>query len=113
MTALAAHLKAKIDAGTVSLLEVSHRVLGKIADLDQVDAEGARVRSRIQWAEEGESSSCFFLRLEKKASAESWISAMRRLDGTVVSAFSCICFSWVDFYSGLFTASLIFVLPAS
>ena len=78
LTALAAHLKAKIDAGTISLLEVSHRVLGKIADLDQVDAEGARVRSRIQWAEEGESSSHFFLRFEKKAGAESWISAMRR-----------------------------------
>ena len=104
MTALAAHLKAKIDAGTVSLLEVSHRVLGKIADLDQVDAEGARVRSRIQWAEEGESSSHFFLRFEKKAGAESWISAMRHPDGTVVSDISSICSSWVDFYSGLFTA---------
>ena len=104
MTALAAHLKVKVDAGTVSLLEVYHRVLGKIAVLDQVDAEGARVRSRIQWAEEGESSSHFFLRFEKKAGAESWISAMRHPDGTVVSDISSICSSWVDFYSGLFTA---------
>ena len=104
LTALAAHLKAKIDAGTVSLLDVYHRVLGRIAEIDQSDAEGARVRSRIQWAEEGESSSRFFLRLEKKAGAESWIPAMRRPDGTVVSDIASICSSWVDFYSELFTA---------
>ena len=107
LTALATHLKAKIDAGTVSLLEVYHRVLGRIADLDQVDAEGARVHSRIQWAEEGESSSRFFLRLEKKAGADSWISAMRRPDGTVISDIASICSSWVDFYSDLFTAGKI------
>ena len=104
LTALAAHLKAKIDAGTVSLLDVYHRVLSRIAEFDQSDAEGARVRSRIQWAEEGESSSRFFLRLEKKAGAENWISAMRRPDGTVASDIASICSSWVDFYSELFTA---------
>ena len=45
------HLKTKIDAGIVSLLNVYHRVLGRIAEFDQSDAEGARVRSRIQCAE--------------------------------------------------------------
>ena len=58
--------------------------------------------------EEGESSSRF-LRLEKKAGAESWISAMRCSDGTVASDISSICSSWVDFYSELFTASEIYL----
>lgn len=43
LAALAAHLKAKIDAGMVSLLDVYHRVLGRLADSDQSDTEGARV----------------------------------------------------------------------
>ena len=76
----AVHLKPKIDAGIASLLNVYHRVLGRIAEFDQSDAEGAPVLSRIQWAEEGESSSRFFLRLEKMGVAKSWISTMRRPD---------------------------------
>ena len=67
LVTLAAHLKFKIDNGMVSLLDFYERVLGKIAELDRSVAEGARVRSRVKWIEEGETSSRFFLRLEKKA----------------------------------------------
>lgn len=42
---LATHLKFKIDNGTVSLLDVYERVLGKIAELDHSATEGAHVRS--------------------------------------------------------------------
>ena len=101
---LAAHLKEKIDAGVVSLLEVYSRVLNKLAAFDRADAEGARVRSRVQWAEEGEMSSRFFLRMERKRAAESWISAMRLSDGKIVSDISEICQSWTDYYSSLFSA---------
>lgn len=104
LTTLAAHLKVKIDAGAVSLLEVYSRVLNKLAAFDRADAEGARVRSRVQWAEEGEMSSRFFLRMERKRAAESWISAMRLSDGKIVSDISGICRSWSDYYSSLFSA---------
>ena len=93
---LAAHLKEKIDAGAVSLLEVYSQVLNKLA----ADAEGARV----QWAEEEEMASLFFLQMERKRAAESWISAMRLSDGKIVSDISGICRSWSDYYSSLFSA---------
>ena len=67
MVTLAAHLKFKIDNGMVSLLDFYKRVLGKIAELDRSVAEGTRVRSWVKWTEEGETSSRFFLRLEKNA----------------------------------------------
>ena len=56
LVTLADHLKAKVDNGAVSLLDVYRRVLDEIVALDCSDAVGARVRSKIQWAEEGEMS---------------------------------------------------------
>lgn len=104
LVTLAAHLKFKIDNGTVSLLDVYEHVLGKIAELDRSVAEGARVRSQVRWAEEDEASSRFFLRLEKKAGSDNWIPAMRRADGSIASDIDSICSSWVDFI-------LLFSLP--
>ena len=46
-------------------MPVYERVLAQLASFDLTEAEGARVRSRVKWAEEGETSSRFFLRLEK------------------------------------------------
>ena len=46
-------------------MPVYERVLAQLASFDHTEAEGARVRSRVKWAEEGETSSRFFLRLEK------------------------------------------------
>ena len=58
----------------------------------------------LKWAEEGETSSRFFLRLEKKRGAESWISAMRVSNGVVVTDVEGICESWASFYQDLFMA---------
>ena len=66
LTNLATHLKNRIDNGVGGLFHTYELVLGELASIDQIAAEGARVRSRIQWAEEGESSSRFFLRSERK-----------------------------------------------
>ena len=78
--------------------------MGKIADLDLEDARGAQIRSRARWVEEGESSSAFFLHLEKKHGAESWIPAIRDAHGNVLCDIDGICSTWRDFYSSLFTA---------
>ena len=101
---LADHLKSKIDLGMVSLLEVYKSVLSHIAEIDLLAASGAQVRSRIHWAEEGETSSRYFFRLEKKQGAENWIPAMKNSDGSIASSIVEICDSWVSFYSSLFTA---------
>ena len=46
-----------------------------------------------------------FFRLEKKRGASDWISAMRNLDGSLVTEINAISDSWVGFYSSLFTAT--------
>lgn len=67
-------------------------------------ADGWWVRSRIKWAEGGATSTRFFLRMEEKWAAESWISAMR-VSNVVVRDFDTICEPWDSFYKDLFTAS--------
>ena len=68
-------------------------------------AKGAQVRSRIRWVEEGESSSAYFFRLERKRAADAWGSALRESDGTIVSSPDDLCHSFASFFSYLFTAS--------
>ena len=107
LSALACHLKGRIDDGVVSLMPVYERVLAQLASFDLTEAKGRRVRSRVKWAEEGETSSRFFLRLEKKRGTVvgwSWISAMRVSSGVVVADVEGICESWASFYQDLFTA---------
>lgn len=101
---LASHLKSKIDLGQVSLLDAYENVQSNIAKIDLAAAKGAQVRARVRWAEEGETSSKFFFRLEKKRGASNWISAMKDSDGNIISDVSGICDSWVSFYSSLFSA---------
>ena len=104
LSALVSHLKGRIDNGVVSLVSVYERALAQLASFDLTEAEGTRVRSRVKWAEEGETSSRFVLRLEKKRGVESWISAMRAPNGMVVTDAEGICESWASFYQDLFTA---------
>ena len=101
---LATHLKAKIDRGSVSLMDTYENVLARIADFNRLKAEGARVRARVHWAEEEEMSSRYFLRLERKCRADQWIAAMRGADGEIVSDINSICRAWVTFVSFLFCA---------
>ena len=101
---LVTHLKSKIDLGRVSLLDIYESVQAKVADIDLAAAKGAQVRSRVRWAEECETSSRYFFRLEKKNGSENWISAMKNPDGSFASSIVDICDSWVVFYSKLFTA---------
>ena len=43
--------------------------------------------------EEGELSSAYFLRLERKRGSDIWISALRERDGSIVSSPSDLCTS--------------------
>ena len=90
----------------MSCLGPYHSALSELATLDSEVAKGAQVRSRIRWVEEGETSSAYFFRLEKKRSADRWISALKESDGSIVSSSTDLCRTLSSFYSDLFTASV-------
>ena len=105
LSRLAGHLKERLDAGMVSCLGPYQAVLGRLAKLDMEAAKGAQVRSRVKWVEEGEVSSAFFCRLEKKKSMDRWVSALRLPDDSIISDPADLCSSFSDFYSSLYSAS--------
>ena len=104
---LASHLKGKIDSGVVFCHDAYVSTLASLSKLDLADAEAAKVRSRIKWAEDGESSTSFFLRLEKRHGTGSWFSALRDDRDQVVSDLNGIMDAWLSFYSNLFSAESI------
>ena len=104
LSKLASHLKEKVDGGLLSLFPIYQSVLCQLADLDKEIARGAQVCARARWVEEGESSSAYFFRLEKKCGADWWISVLRTDDGTIVSSLEDLCQSFSSFYSSLFSA---------
>ena len=82
-----------------------HSALTELAKFDLDAAKGAQVRSWARWVEEGETSSAYFFRLEKKSGADRWISAIRLDDGSIVSSPADLCASFAAFYSSLFSAA--------
>lgn len=74
------------------------------ASLDREAAKGAQVRFRIRWVEEGETSSTYFLRLEKKRAVDRWIPALRESGGSIVSSPEGLCRTLNTFYSDLFSS---------
>ena len=101
---LAVHPKSQVDLGRLSCLGPYQSTLAELSKFDLEAARGAQVRSRTRWVEEGERSTAYFFRLEKKRSADHRISALRESDGTIVSDISGLCDSIFSFYSGLFSS---------
>ena len=75
LTWLASHLKGRVDAGFVDCMVPYRSTLAQIERLDIA-----------YWIEEGESSSAFFLRQEKKCGVDRCISALRQGNGSIVSS---------------------------
>ncbi len=101
---LASHLKAQLDRGLVSCQDAYVSTLASLAKLDLSDAEAAKVRSRVRWAEDGEASTAYFLRLEKKRGCESWFSAIKDDHDSIVTDIDGIISAWLSFYADLFSA---------
>ena len=101
---LADHLKSQVDSGRVSSVGPYRSTLSRIKELDFDAARGAQVRSRVLWTEEGESSSAYFFRLERKRAVDRHISALRAPDGSLVSSPEGLCRVFSSFYIDLFTA---------
>ena len=101
---LVAHLKTHVDSGRLSLLPIYLSTLSRLDALDCEVARGAQVRARVRWAEEGESSTAYFFRLEKKRATDRYISALRASDGSLVIDKDGLCNLLRSFYLDLFTA---------
>ena len=99
---LAEHLKLKLDNGNLSCLGPYNSTLAELAKFDLKVAQGAQVRSRTKWVEEGETSSAFFFRLVKKRGVDRHISALKTNDGTTVSDTTGLSNVITSFYSSLF-----------
>lgn len=96
--------KSELDISRVSVLDEYKCVLRELNDLNLQDARGAQVRSRSRWCEEGETSSSYFLRPEKKRKSDSWVSGVRLPDKAVVFDIHGLLFHWSSFYKSLFTS---------
>ena len=86
LTRLACHLKSRVDAGFVDCMAPYRSTLAQLERLDVAAARGAQVRSPSRWIEEGESSSAFYLRQERKCGVDRRISALRQANGSIVSS---------------------------
>ena len=104
LSRLADHLKSQVDLGRLSCLGPYRSTLAELSRFDLQAARGAQVRSRVRWVEEGERSSAYFFRLEKKRSADGRISVQREGDGSIVSDIAGLCNSISSFYAGLFSS---------
>ena len=98
-------LKRRVDVGCSSCLVPYMSVLEQLFKWDIDTARGAQVRSRVRWVEDGEVSSAFFFRLEKRRAADRWVAALREPDGSIVSSRSDLCASFASLYSSLSSAS--------
>ena len=99
LSRLASHLKERVDGGLMSLVGPYQSVLQQLAALDTEVAKGAQVRAQARWIEEGESSSSYFFRLEKKRGADRWIAAVRTDDGRIVTSPEDLCTSFSSLFS--------------
>jgi hypothetical protein len=70
-------------------------------------AEGVRLRAKEQWAEEGETSSAYFFRLEKARGMRKLFTGIRNAQGVIVRSVSAIIRVWCIFYAQLFTACVL------
>ena len=102
---LVEHLKMKVDGSSSSCVGPYHSAMAELAKLDLEAARGAQVHSRARWVEEGESSSAYFFRLEKKCGADRWISAIKLEDGTIVSSPTDLCSAFAEFYTSLLSVT--------
>ena len=59
-------------------------VESQLRELDEIAIAGARVRSRIQWSEEGEKSSKFFFGLDSRRQKEGLLTLYYRASQTLI-----------------------------
>ena len=96
-------LQQQIVSGVSSPSHLEAAKAALAAELEK-DARGAQIRAHIQWAEEGERPTKFFLRQEKLRGQQRLIAAIRRPDGSLAQTTQDILAVWRDYCFQLFSA---------
>jgi len=97
------HLNRRLHAGE-DVSDLLSETKASLAAAHKQQARGARIRAQVQWAEEGEASTAYFFRLEKKRGQRKLFHSIRNLAGCVVTSFSAISKAWMEFYVSLFSS---------
>ena len=97
------HIQRRIENGE-PLLDMLNDVKAELELELLTEASRAQLRARIQWAEEGESSTSFFLQQEKTRGKQRIIDQIKHPDGSVVTDIKDIIAIWANYYSSLYKA---------
>ena len=100
------NIKSKIDRDPSNTRnkDLYNKINQEIKQLETLEAEGANIRSKAQWREDGETSSRYFCSLEKKREAEkSMRSVQRVIDGPIVTGTKDMLEQTRQFYVDLYT----------
>ncbi len=76
--------------------------------LAEVDAKGAQLRSKVQWVEEGERNTRFFLSLEKIHQIKKTIVSLKKEDGENVTQIEEVLNMLYEHYKNLFNQQQVF-----
>ncbi|CAB4034137.1 Hypothetical predicted protein [Paramuricea clavata] len=100
-------LQRRFDAGDSAAFAELCSIQEELCAIHLRKARASQVRARCRWAEEGETSSAFFLSLEKKHRAKQSVSSIRDPDSGIVhhDPFA-ILGTWQQYYQKLFTADV-------
>lgn len=71
------------------------------------EAEGAKIRSKAQWLEEGKKPTCFFFRQEQKRAEKNFLELLVDKNGVEKSSQEDLESISVDFYTSLFSKDVI------
>ena len=76
----------------------------QLQSLYQTETEGCKLRAKVTWAEEGETSSGYFHSLEKKNAVDKMWTSIKDRDGSVKTGIDNILARQVEYYADLYTA---------
>lgn len=79
------------------------KLQNELDNIYRIKAEGASIRSRVKWMEEGEQNLAYFFRLEKRKSRLSSISQLD-INGEITNDAKKISMFCTDFYSNLYSS---------
>ena len=94
----------KITNPSVAEKAQKNHIKTTLDNLFKTNVKAAEVRSRIQWAEEGEVPTAYFLRQEKLKGQQKLIGSIKDVNGQIKSSQKDILAVWRDFYYTLLSA---------
>ena len=94
-------LKRRLAAGCSSVKNEIIELESQLRQLFDRQLEGAKIRSRAKWLEEGETPSRYFLRLENERHTKAFVSSIYDSSGTEVFSFPEIINAHTAYYTEL------------